>query len=1048
MLSTKEKVPRRDPRERLLGRVLFLGALAYFLAATSWTAFPGLPAWMLWRHLEPGPLPLAGDPLWGGLMRLLARCPGLSAAGWAGLFSAVCGAGAVALLARLMMRTAFFLGITPAPTAVSREVEARLLSGVVAGLALAGSIPFGVAATRSLPLAFHLLLLLTAAWCFSCYQNGGRLRHLGLAGLLCGLGIAEFPTFLVLLPVIVLAVLREMFFWRALSLRKAHLLFWGGLAAGLLLVPAHAEMLFRAGRAAGAALTRGQALEAAALDPLRLLARLRFHDGFAALLFLAAAPWLLLFTMSTRSPCYYDWGKVGVRLVFLGGLLAVLFDAPFAPWRLLGPHFPVATPYLLAAACLGYMAGEFWILGECPKNRAVGSPRFRQHVSAGLALLLPVVLLGACAWNWRIVDGRSGRFVTEVARDILARMGGRDLLFTASVIDDVLRLCAREEREDLLVISAGQVSSPSYLRALADRFQEPELRDSLRQGDFVLFADRLLLTATGPERIGIFERPDVFREYGYLAPAGFLYLLEPTPERRNAVALAAEQKSFWAEWERAARQPLPPASLARPYQDQLRQLAAKMANDLAVLQLEQADVAGALETLRTARRMNPDNVSVLLNLLAIGRNQMLPETAELAAAWEDGQTRLGPARWSLAREFGLVWQPAAWVTPDTVWVLSGAPATAEGARGRPRLAADRDPNEPLEEFLDLAYLSHGLATVSEAVIFSRLQEDERLAFALLELGRRALRRNEVAPAEACFAAAVARGLPEEEIRFDRAMAAQVGGDTPGAVAQLLALSRKDPHDLRVWMALALLTGPQEPAHRQALKVLQNSRPDDLGAQLSLARFYQNRQQWAEAQTVLEQIVQQAPKFAKGWEMLVEVARARNDAGLASLGEHTLARLDPNHPLAVQAQTFALYRQNRLIEAEALLREALRRSRSPQLLDGLAHVIMDRQGDVHEVRQLVEEALRTEPGNAAFRITRAELDLKTGRLEAAGQTLQAVLAESPDHVPAQLLLARWHAARGDHPAALATARALAARRQELSAEHMEQVRKLLVYLQQP
>ena len=40
-----------------------------------------------------------------------------------------------------------------------------------------------------------------------------------------------------------------------------------------------------------------------------------------------------------------------------------------------------------------------------------------------------------------------------------------------------------------------------------------------------------------------------------------------------------------------------------------------------------------METFRTARRFHAQNISVLLNLLELGRSRELPEAAELEADW-------------------------------------------------------------------------------------------------------------------------------------------------------------------------------------------------------------------------------------------------------------------------------------------------------------------------------------------------------------------------------------------------------------------------------
>ncbi|HPT17462.1 MAG TPA: DUF2723 domain-containing protein, partial [Kiritimatiellia bacterium] len=357
-------VSRNFPTANQIAAVLFLVSLVLFLASMSWTAFPGPPTLALLAHLDPRGAPTTLDPLWGWVLRGCARLPMGTIAGWAGLFSALCGAACVALLAKLMMRVGYLIRNEPGRYSFVREAQARRLSGVVAGLYLACSIPFWVASTRSLPDTFHVLLLLAFAWFVSQYQHWGRRRHLFLAGFLFGLGASEFPTFLVFSPLAIFVVVREMFRWRSLRTWQGHAALFGGLALGLLFYPLDAFVFYKQSLAAGAYVAPLAAVRQLLAAQLQQITQIRFSPGFLVIVAVSALPWLTLFAMSSRSPWFYEWGQVGVRLVFLGGFCAILFDASFSPWSLMGIGYLMITPYLMLAICAGYVAGEFLILGE------------------------------------------------------------------------------------------------------------------------------------------------------------------------------------------------------------------------------------------------------------------------------------------------------------------------------------------------------------------------------------------------------------------------------------------------------------------------------------------------------------------------------------------------------------------------------------------------------------------------------------------------------------------------------------------------------------
>ena len=1044
-MTQKDQNSQSGLAARLIGTAFFGVTFACYLCGTSWSAFPGMPAWMLRNKLDPD-FTIALGPLWGGLIRSLARLPGLSPSGWSGLLSAVCGAGAVALLVRLMMDTGYRLPDNSPAAYDIREAQARRISGIVAGLFLAACIPFGVAATRSLPLAFHILLLLVTAWLFSGYQRRGRLGGLALTGLFYGLGVAESPTFLVLLPAAIILVMREMYCWRALGSAKTQAVFWGGLCLGLLAYPLHAAVFFRQGLAAGQILTFPGTLEHVVMDPLRLYGRMRFMEGFSIILLIASVPWLVLFAMSNRSPWSYDWSKTGIRLLLAGGLLGVLADAPCAPWRLLGMQFPMATPYLLLAACMGYLAGEFWILGQVQMQDTGRGRRILRHASSVGALLLPGLILAAGIANWRIVEGRSGgQIATTAAGETLDRMAGRDILLIAGVFEDSLRICIHERRTNIVAINMAQVASGDYLRTLAPHFADEYLRQPLLRGSFDEFLDKLLQSDAGIRRVGILETPELFQPYGQLIPDGLLYRLEPAYTPDMLPEIVAAQKPFWARMEAMARHPLPAQNLARPYQDMIRQLASLLANNLAVLQLECKDWSGAWETLSIARRIYRDNPSVLLNLLALARKQDRPETGQLEAEWRQQQDRLDGERWALAIRYGYVWQAAEWAAQGFAWVTSGTPIQAPGARRTSPAAVPGETEHA--HVLDQIYLRVGENAEAEEVFRMRLMQNERDTEALMGLCRLALRRDQPDLAEAYMREAVAMGLPPDPCRFDRIMIDYVRGETAKALEALETLSRETSGDMRVWMALALLAKPQSPLQAHAAKALENLVPANLGARLSLAELQLSRRHWRAAKAELETAIQLVPKNPRAWELLARTAQAAGDAPLAALSLETLQKLDPHHPLGYFQAAVAACQLGQWGEAESQLRTGLQWRRAPELLDKLAQVLMEQGGADQEIQALMNEAIRQQPGNLSYRCTRVAYDLNAGRIAAAGPELREILAADSHHVPALLLLARWLEARGEGAAASRVARDLVRRQTELDADQVEQLKKLLVYLNQ-
>ncbi|HRT06707.1 MAG TPA: hypothetical protein P5204_13515, partial [Kiritimatiellia bacterium] len=445
---------------------------------------------------------------------------------------------------------------------------------------------------------------------------------------------------------------------------------------------------------------------------------------------------------------------------------------------------------------------EFWILGE--PQIMLDTDTFKRTVrrAAGLfAAALPAAILGIGLFHWREVDGRHGRLADEAVAEVLGRLDGRNILFTTGLFDESLNLAVTLRNSPVRVVSAPRTGSGPYLQRLAKRFAGEPWQAPLSQGDFGKFLDYLLMSDEGPLLIGIIDMPDVFREFGYLVPDGFLYRMETDPARIDLPALLEKQRPFWAWLLQMAARPVPEKNLMRPYQDRIRLMASKVANNLAVLQLERGDETGGLDTLRTARKIYPENWSVLMNLLELGRSRSCPELAEWEKEWADREDELGGDRWALAIRYGYVWNARAWVRRGHVWALSGVPAIDEAFRRKPAISDEEDAaNDNRAQVLDQAYLVWGQPARDDTYYRSQLVKDSRDVEALMAMCRLSLRRNDPEAAEAFIAEAVSMGMDEKKALFDRAMVAYVRGEKEDALRRLAELSLQTPGDLRVWMA--------------------------------------------------------------------------------------------------------------------------------------------------------------------------------------------------------------------------------------------------------
>lgn len=1002
------------PRPWHIATLLFGVALAVYLVSMSRTAFPGLPTQSLLQHLKLEISPAALDLFWGWGVRGADRLPGLSVAAWMGLFSAVCGALSVALLGWLMTRVGYVIRNEPGQASFIREAQARRLSGLVSGLYLLFTIPFWVVSTRSLPGSFHVLWLLLTACVFSQYQLWGRRTYLFYLGFLYGAGMTESATFLVFLPLAVFLVAREMFRWHALFDWRRQIVLWSGLLLGLSLYLFHAVILYEHGLPADLYASPGQALIDIWKKQFHLILQVRYSTGFFVVMFFCLGPWLTLFVMSRRSPWFYEWGQIAVRLIFIAGLMAVLYNASFGPWNLMGMQFLLVTPYVLMAVAVGYMAGEFWILGE--RHHLLDyawTRRLVRRVTGLFALvILPLALVAGGVRNWTEASGRYGAPIHRAAEDVLDRLDKPKVLFAAGVLDDALRVVIRERWSPVVMVSLPRVSSPVYLQRLAGQFANESLVRPLQAGDFESFFDNLLMSEAGLNHTVTVDVPDLFRKYGHMRPDGFLYHLQMDALTETELLACLEaQRPFWAHMEQLASDLPPEENPAYLYQRHLCLMASRVANNFGVVLAEHGHPDAAAEAFEAAGRLYPDNLSVLLNRLAIRLSAGREDSDGIEAEIEKRLLELKGEQWALAALFGHVWRPRQWLGRGWVWALAGTPSAQPGARYIPPKPEEEEASEQ-ERLFDKAYLQWGKSWQEEGYYRSLLVRDPRNTEALVSLARLALRQRDFEVADACLQQAVAMGHHEESLLFDRAMESFMRGDAEEAVERIEDLSHFTPGDVRVWLALVLMTDAGDPRNEQAIRTLRKHPGENADMHKVLGSVYMARSQWNLAMSHLETAVGLDVRNAHAWEMLLTVAQEQQNPRLIQAAQRALMGTDSSRYLQFQQAGLAHYAKGELAEAEQAFREGLRQQRHPTLLNNLAHVLMEQGEKLPEALMLVSEAVRRQPGTPSILNTRAQILMAMDRLPEARRDVAEALRRRGRNMAPLLDLALRYWEQGD------------------------------------
>ena len=1028
--------------------VLFLLAAGggLYWGTMSAGAFPGLPAKSLAWHLGLDAFPTLLDSLWGRLVRLCAQLPGGSAARWTGMLSAVCGAGCAAVVAFLMMRVRYKIHDEHDPAETGREEQARLLAGVVSGLYVLLNIPFWILSTRSLPGTFHLLLLLLAAGLFSEYQRTGKASRLYALGLVYGVGITEFATFWVFAPLAALLIVRAMlqraeFRWSVLARAGACAV------PGLLLYAVNASRLF----ADPAIQLRGFRSAWSVVwyiwrDQWHLIGNAPQTTGFLLVMAMTLLPWGIMFLLRSKKPAWrYSFWQVALRLVVLALSMAVLFDVPLSPWNYFGMGYLMATPYLILAACAGYVAGEFWVMGQRREHRSAGVGQPLRGLMGVLGVAMPLAMLAAGFRNLPVADGRPGAEMDAFAGEALDGLRGRDVLLSGGVLDDSLRLMAARRGVDVKVISLPLTVSAQYRAHLEAFFAEPR-QQALLQVGFSAFLQDFLARDEGLLRTAAVDVCDPLREFGYLAPDRLVYRVEPTEARVDLAGLVESQKPFWSRMEKLAAGLADKRNPARGYQAYLLRIASKGANNVGFAQVERGDSAGAMESFRQARRIDADNVSALLNLLTIAQAEELPEAAERQAEWDEFKERHVDSRvmWSLGPLYGYVHNTGFLVRQGMMWAVSGKPRIAE-AEFR-RAAGGQAVNPAVKSFLGRAYLESGDLQRSAEFYREALRENPRDANALLMLAEMAIGAEEFEEAKTLLTRAEEAGVPAANLRFERAMLAYLQGQAGTALAELKKLVKEDSKNVRAWAVLAVLTGDghDEATYEQALNALKDLRGSSPDVRMMLAELHRRRDNLVAARAELDQVTRMNPRHVRAWEMLVGIDFQERKRELAEDHVRALLTLDPENFTGNLMLGSFQYARGQLSLAESSYRVALKARRDPMALNDLAYLLMQR-GQMLEARGLAEEALAQQPTNPILLSTRGEINLREGRLDEAEHDLQQVLAAMPDNAQALLLSAQLYAARGQKGAAAELVETLSPRQAELPSDQQAQLQELVQQL---
>ncbi|OQW94764.1 MAG: hypothetical protein BWK77_08630 [Verrucomicrobia bacterium A1] len=1013
---------------------VFVGALALYLSTLCGGLFPGEPAVLLALHSSVAPLPALTHPLWDGVVRLLARVPPGSLTMKMGVFSAVSGALAVALLFHLLacMRT----GVASAAARVRHTAEgtewiprSRSQSGdsllrhapaLIGTLLLAGCFPFWFVSTRAHTDAFGLVLVLGAAAGVALYQRTARRSALASAALLLGLSLAETPAALLLAPMILAGAVGAMVRHSHLVLpfmadaKRGHLdirlpLFGTGLVVVAFIAPILVRAAFLLGEPAAAwaeVKNYGDALLAVVramwMEDRSLIPRL----GWILLGITIGFP-LALVVGSTMGERPGHRGLPMLAYLFSSVFAVVLvFDPPFAPWPLFGMSPLYVTPYVIlagwaaaaAASALRLMLRDLARTDlPAPLSRRDLTPWMRRRMAWVYTAVMIAAALAAGTRHAAQIRGSASDLFDGFAAEALDESAGCEWLVTASPFEHVLALAAAERGSPLRMLDARMGRTPAYLRYVAASFPgDPRVRGLSDVGLEAVLLDWFARGEGLSARVAVLDIPDLWTAGGYASvPGHFLYRGADAPSAEDLAARAAGLGAWTnrlAEM-RAQSEALP--RHIRPYGAWIEGHAGRVLNDLGVAFEEAGRTNDAMAAYNAVAAHDPNNYSARRNRERLARSSGRAEAGAYTADLERLVVRMGGRvdAPSVSRVHGRILDASA-------AMMRGLRAAAGGQVDLALsevLQAVRLSDDPkiqmslaavLEGRGDLAESRQVLDELTRRVPGSEAADLARTSLALrtgdFDTAEAGIRRASVNPKTAAAGEILAVLLDTQRGALTSATA---------RVVRMQTLRPDDPAVLSVAAYVAWRRGDTE-AVRIADQALtrRNQKVPLVAVLAAAAEASQGRLR--EARKRLEETTTLTPGYAPAWDALLRLDYAERRRDVAQGHVSHLLRLRPSHPLANLYLASFQMEEGRHAEAEPALRIALRgMPGDPSILNDLAWCLLSLNRP-KDALPFARQAVAAAPESPGILDTLGLALMRTESLDEAAQILGKAVKLSP------------------------------------------------------
>lgn len=944
----------------VLGFVAFL----VYLATLSAGAHPGESALLVAQHMGLFPIMVPSNSLWGMVVGMVLFVARANAASAMNVLSAFCGAMCVALAGKITMDLIFAVHDTDDFNR-GRHFAARHLAGLVTSVSLAFALPFWMVSTRAHPGAFDLAFLLVVVAVFMRGIRPIRPVVLMVFSLLYGVLVVEFATAIVLMPLFGVVLLVRL--WREEQMRFSVIA--PVILTGLVGLTFY---LLAAWRFVG---TEGYILReySGFLDVVwqtwraqyQLIMRGLPQVGWLIIVLVFIVPWIVALMVAERSLNEEkDWTFYLLHIVMTACCVLVLLDVPFVVSAVQSGGRVLVTPYALAAMCTGYVVAYWFLLPSTAwPERTEVEPARKRTISTvlGSLLVLPMLFLaGRLAFvNFERADGRQTAFVQKYVREVVRSMGGREWLVSDGFLDQNFLVAGCEQRKKLRVLSLGAQQNDIYFNYVSMPFSDPRLKNLAKSGLFPLLAEWPKMDPEFTKRVAFLVEPDFLVAAGMLAvPDGLVFAGVSPEDRREIPEMLAKTDGIRKELMRGVD---PKALKANPFNTYCLRRLSMLSNNAGVVLEDTGKKAAAFEAYRSAREVDGDNVSALLNMHAMVAGGFAAADAEAVKRDLEQVMKSGPKHnlWNLSRAYGYVRSPWAFERLGMMWARSGQPGMAVVSLKRAMNLLPEDQREGVMQKIADLQLRRKNDAEGEKVLRSLLSSNPTNTHALVGMAYIETRRKEYDKALEYIGKAEKAGAPRMQMVYERAVVAAAQREFKAAFSALDKILKENPRHASAWdLVLSLCVDGKDVGRlRDAVRSLELMNPPP-ERQLAEARGFLAvmGSDWQDARVQLERAASLPGVSMNALTMLLRLDMLQARKKDAATHARRLLAMDQNNAFANYIMGSIATSDGDYDTAEGYLRKSLEATRTPEALNDLAWVLFKKKAYA-EAEKMARESLK-------------------------------------------------------------------------------------------